>query len=169
MIALTEYTSYAEVRAVLGVSVYELPDDTLALDMFSRGLQSRLRAVTGTFGATTGSLITIFDVLFAEASPTDDEEDMMFLIQQYALYVVAEACLTGLSLFALKTESDGKTTQSRFSAEATFKDVAMAVRQQLNSLSAQLDESLTGTAATSALPLLSRAEPDIDRVTGESA
>lgn len=167
MIALTEYTSYAEVRAVLGVSIYELPDATLGLEMFSRALQTRLRSTTGTFGTTTGSLITIFDTISALPSPTDDEEDFLFLIKQYATYIVAEACLTGLSLFALKTESDGKTTQTRFSAEATFRDVAMQVRQQLNSLAAQLDEELTGVVIT--LPLLSRVEPNIDRVTGESA
>ena len=167
MIDLTEYTSYAEVRAVLGVSIYELPDATLALDMFTQRLQTRLRSTTGTFGATTGSLITIFDALSALSSPTADEEDMLFLIRQYALYLVAENCLTGLSLFALKSESDGKTTQTRFSPEATFKDVAAAVRQQLNSLAAQLDETLTGAGFS--LPLLSRAEPAVDRVTNESA
>lgn len=152
---------------MLGVSIYELPDATLALEMFNRALQTRLRSMTGTFGATAGSLITIFDALSAIENPTDDEEDFLFLIKQYATYIVAEACLTGLSLFALKTESDGKTTQTRFSAEATFKDVAMQVRQQLNSLAAQLDEELTGAVIT--LPLLSRTDPDIDRVTGESA
>ena len=164
MIYITDYINYAEVRAVLGVSVYELSDDTLALPMYSQILQTRLATTTGTFGSTTGSLITIYDTLNALPSPTDDQENFLFLIRQFAIYVVAESCLPGLSLLALKSESDGKTTQTRFSAEATFKDVALNVRQQLASLSGRIDQTLSsGSSAT--LPILSRGEPEVDRVT----
>lgn len=168
MISLLDYTSYEEVRAALGVSEYELSDDTLSLNLYTQTLQIRLRTMTGTFGATTGSLVAIFDVLSLLPSPTAAQEDMLFLIKQYATYVVAEVCLTGLSLMALKSESDGKTVQTRFSAEATFKDVAANIRQQLNSLSGMLTESLGGDASTSSLPFFSKVEPDIDRVTNES-
>lgn len=162
MITLTDYTTYAEVRAVLGVSSYELSDTTLGLATYTRSLYARLRAVTGTFGVTTGSLIDIFEVLVDVVNPTAAQEDMLALIKQFATFIVAESCLTGLSLLAMKSESDGKTTQTRFSAEATFKDVAMNVRQQLNSLIAQLDRALGG--ADTALPLLSVVVPATDRV-----
>lgn len=167
MITLTEYTSYAEVRAVLGVSSYELSDSLLALPNYSRALQTKLYATTGTFGSVTGSLIDIFDALSSEASPTADEENMLALIQQFSTYVVAEACLSGLSLAALKSESDGEAIQTRFSSEATFKDVAKSVRQQLTSLLAQIDSALGNTADV--LPILSRVAPAIDVVTNESA
>ena len=169
MIAVTDYTSYAEIRAALGVSSYELPDATLALPMYAQYLQLRLRETTGTFSETTGSLIDIFEALDAEGFPTDAEEDFFLLIKQFATYTVAEACLSGLSLLAMKTESDGKTTQTRFSAEATFKDVAMNVRQTLNSLAAQIEQALTGAASTASLPMLNRVPPAIDVVTNESA
>ena len=164
MISVTDYMEYAEVRAVLGVSIYELPDDTLALNMYAQTLQTRLAMTTGTFSGTTGSLMAIYDTINALASPTSDQENFMFLVRLFAIYVVAEACLPGLSLLALKSESDGKTTQTRFSAEATFKDVAMNVRQQLNSLSGRIDQTLNSGASV-VLPTVSRTPPSFDRVT----
>lgn len=169
MITLTRYLTFDEVRAALGLSIYELTDDTLGLAMYARTLQLRLRAVTGSFGGATGSLITFYEALRIKTPLTEAEEDFYALIRQYAVYVVAEACLPGLSLLAMKTESDGKTTQTRFSADATFKDVAMNVRQTLNSLSAQIEQVLTGESMTTALPILNRVSPAIDVVTNESS
>lgn len=167
MITLTEYTTYAEVRAVLGVSAYELPDDVLALPNYTRALFTKLYATTGTFGSVTGSLVDIFDALSVNASPTAEEEHMLSLIQQFATHVVAEACLSGLSLLVMKTESDGEAIQTRFSSEATFGDVAKNVRQQITGLLSQIDSALG--AETYVLPLLAAIQPVTDVVTNESA
>ena len=170
MLSLYQYVTYEEIRGVLGVSEYELTNDTLDLPMYARTLQLRLTATTGTFDGTTGSLLDIYTALLAVTPPLSiSQENMKALIQQYAVYVVAEACLSGLSLLALKSETDGKTSQSRFSAEATFRDVAMNIRQMLNSLAGQIEQALTGTSATAALPLLNRVAPATDVVTNESA
>lgn len=166
MLSITRYITYDEVRAALGLSIYELTDDTLDLPMYARTLQLRLRATTGTVSSITGSLIAIYDGLKLKSPLTADEEDFLLLVRQYAVYVVAEACLPGLSLLALKSESDGKTTQTRFSAESTFKEVAMNVRQTLNSLAAQIEQAMGGM--TTVLPLVNRTTP-VDVVTNESA
>ena len=71
-------------------------------------------------------------------------------------------------MFALKTETDGEAAQSRFSSEATFKDVVQGIRQQLASLSAQLDQALGGETSY-VLPTLERVVPSTDVVTNESA
>lgn len=170
MISLTDYTTYAEVRAVLGVSVYELTDATLGLPIYTRGLQSRLYSATGTFGSVSGSLIDVFEALTADGETlTSDEENMLGLIKQFATFSVAEACLSGLSLLALKTETDGEAAQSRFSSEATYKDVGIAIRQNLASLLAQIDQLLGGQQTTAPKPLLSAIQPGTDVVTNESA
>lgn len=167
MITLTDYTTYAEVRAILGVSIHELPDSILALPNCSRALHTRLYSTTGTFGSITGTLIDIFDDLSAKASLTGAEDNMLALIQQYAAYVVAEACLSGLSLLVMKTESDGEALQTRFSAEATFKDVPKNVRQQMTSLLSQID-SVMGSEIN-VMPMLAALSPALDVVTNESA
>lgn len=162
MTAILDYTSYAEVRAVLGVSEYELSDTTLALSMYGRYLGSRLRSTSGTFETYTGTVEEIYEELSDIASPTPAQSNFIDLIKQYALYIVAEACLSGLSLFALKQESDGKATQTRFSAEATFKDVASNIRQQLESCVSLISESLGVTDL--ALPMIGVITPATDRV-----
>lgn len=165
MILLTDYTSYAEVRAILGVSIYELADETLALPLFTQVLQTRLRSTVGTFAGTTGSLTAMFDELSAVVSPTEAQEDFLVLIKQYASYVVAETCLTGLSLFAPKQVADGKSSETRFSSEATFKDVAVSIRQELARLSGKIAEQL-GTVDP-VIKMMERVRPYQDVVTGE--
>ena len=161
MILVTDYTSYAEIRAVIGVDALELPDATLGLQTFATALYRTLLSITNSSGDT---LVALFDTI----DPFDmdiSEEILYYTIKEYATYVVADACCSGLSMFALKSDSDGKATQSRFSSEATFKDVAKNVQQRLASLTGALDQMLGGTTAY-AIPGLTRVSPATDVVTG---
>ena len=161
MILVTDYTSYAEIRAVSGVDSLELPDATLGLQTFATALYRTLLSITSSSGNT---LVALFDAI----DPFDmdiSEEILYYTIKEYATYVVADACCSGLSMFALKSDSDGKATQSRFASEATFKDVAKNVQQRLASLTGALDQMLGGTTAY-AIPGLTRVSPSTDVVTG---
>ena len=161
MILVTDYTSYAEIRAVIGVDALELPDATLGLQTFATALYRTLLSITNSSGDT---LVALFDAI----DPFDmdiSEEILYYTIKEYATYVVADACCSGLSMFALKSDSDGKATQSRFASEATFKDVAKNVQQRLASLTGALDQMLGGTTAY-AIPGLTRVSPATDVVTG---
>ena len=161
MILVTDYTSYAEIRAVIGVDALELPDATLGLQTFATALYRTLLSITNSSGET---LIALFDTI----DPFDmdiSEEILYYTIKEYATYVVADACCSGLSMFALKSDSDGKAAQSRFASEATFKDVAKNVQQRLASLTGALDQMLGGTTAY-AIPGLTRVSPSTDVVTG---
>ena len=161
MILVTDYTSYAEIRAVIGVDALELPDATLGLQTFATALYRTLLSITNSSGDT---LVALFDAI----DPFDmdiSEEILYYTIKEYATYVVADACCSGLSMFALKSDSDGKATQSRFSSEATFKDVVKNVQQRLASLTGALDQMLGGTTAY-AIPGLTRVSPATDVVTG---
>ena len=160
MILVTDYTSYAEIRAVIGVDALELPDATLGLQTFATALYRTLLSITNSSGET---LVALFDTI----DPFDmdiSEEILYYTIKEYATYVVADACCSGLSMFALKSDSDGKATQSRFSSEATFKDVVKNVQQRLASLTGALDQMLGGTTAY-AIPGLTRVSPATDVVT----
>ena len=161
MILVTDYTSYAEIRAVIGVDALELPDATLGLQTFATALYRTLLSITNSSGET---LVALFDAI----DPFDmdiSEEILYYTIKEYATYVVADACCSGLSMFALKSDSDGKATQSRFSSEATFKDVVKNVQQRLASLTGALDQMLGGTT-TYSIPGLTRVSPATDVVTG---
>ena len=161
MILVTDYTSYAEIRAVIGVDALELPDATLGLQTFATALYRTLLSITNSSGET---LVALFDAI----DPFDmdiSEEILYYTIKEYATYVVADACCSGLSMFALKSDSDGKAAQSRFSSEATFKDVVKNVQQRLASLTGALDQMLGGTTAY-AIPGLTRVSPATDVVTG---
>ena len=161
MITVTVYTSYAEIRAVIGVDALELPDATLGLQTFATALYRTLLSITNSSGET---LVALFDAI----NPLDmdvSEEILYYTIKEYATYVVADACCSGLSMFALKSDSDGKATQSRFSSEATFKDVVKNVQQRLASLTGALDQMLGGTTIYS-IPGLTRISPATDVVTG---
>ena len=161
MILVTDYTSYAEIRAVIGVDALELPDATLGLQTFATALYRTLLSITNSSGDT---LVALFDAI----DPFDmdiSEEILYYTIKEYATYVVADACCSGLSMFALKSDSDGKATQSRFASEATFKDVVKNVQQRLASLTGALDQMLGGTTAY-AIPGLTRVSPATDVVTG---
>ena len=147
MLTLTDYIDYGEVRAALGVSSYELSDDTLALPMYTRALQAKLDAIIGTVGDRTGTLRFIFEGVSLDSSPTTAEEAFSDQISLFAVYVVAEACLSGLSLLALKSESDGK-----------------AVRAKLSEILDVLIPMTGGVPATQ--PLLSAVKPLTDPVTG---
>ena len=161
MITVTDYTSYAEIRAVIGVDALELPDATLGLQTYATALYRTLLSITNSSGDT---LVALFDAI----DPFDmdiSEEILYYTIKEYATYVVADACCSGLSMFALKSDSDGKATQSRFASEATFKDVVKNVQQRLASLTGALDQMLGGTTAY-AIPGLTRVSPATDVVTG---
>lgn len=166
MISIADYTTADEIRAVLGVDSIELNDETLALPVYAQALQIKLSGFTGTFGATTGTVMTIYDVLTSQASMTADEENFVITVKQLATLILAETCCSGLSMFALKTDSDGKASQGRFASEATFRDVVAHVRGRLASVIGTLDYIMSGSY-TYATPGISTIVPDTDRVTNE--
>lgn len=159
MISITDYTSYAEIRAVIGVDAVELPDVTLGLSVFTSALRRALRSITNSNGE---SLITLFNAI-NPLSMTEFEEHLYYTIKEYATYAVADACCSGLSMFALKSDSDGKASQTRFSSEATFKDVVRNIRERIASLTGELDSLLGGEAYE--VPSITRITPSVDRVT----
>lgn len=162
MIKITDYTTYADVRAVLGVSEYEVEDTTLALATYASALQRALRSTSDSAGKT---LYAYFDELDALPSPTEAQDTLLGLIKDFSTYTVAEVCLSGLSLTAMKQESDGKTTAVRFSAESTFLSVSNNIRSKLETIKSEITVALGATVSYNTISLVNRVIPETDPVT----
>lgn len=160
MIQITDFTSYDEIRAIIGVDSIELPDANIETAANTSALTRALR----TFSTSTGSLLSVIDAL--PADKTDDEEYLYNTACEYAALIVAEACCTGLSMFALKSDSDGKASQSRFSGESTFRDVLANIRARLATVIGALDELINETT-TYTVGGLYIVTPAVDKVTNE--
>ena len=89
------------VRAVLGVSMQELPDTVLSNTIYSTQLREDMIEMHP-------QMVADFATISALVSPTADQERFLDLAQAYAAYNVATQCLTSLPLFAPQTIQDEK-------------------------------------------------------------
>ena len=99
--AITTYTSYAEVRAALGVSETELPDSILALPMYETLVVTDIESVYIGIPAK-------FIELSALLSRSATEQRFVDLTRLFASYTLAQTLLTSLPLFAVKHLTDGR-------------------------------------------------------------
>lgn len=108
---LTDYTTYNEVRAVLGVDLDELSDNTLALEVYLRSLELELQGIAAALPADFATVKVV-----AEASRTASQQAFYAAVKLFAPYAVAVQLSSGLSLFAPKTVTDGKAVVTRDSS-----------------------------------------------------
>lgn len=127
--SLLDYTTYADVRAILGVSSTELPDRTLELNTYS--FQADL-ALTDIYA----SLPTLFATIKANTAPTDTEKTLENVVILYYGYVVAKVLLSALPMFSVKTLDDGRASYSR--QNDVFSDVRDGVDAALSALKTRL-------------------------------
>jgi len=168
---INSYTTYDNVRALLGVNEYELPDSALESPSYAFKLNRALAAVKGTLAPDTEErdLAGHYKYLVGLASRTDDQNNLYWLIGTYSAYVTAHEAGVSLSMYAKKTESDGKSLNTRFSAESTFKSVLERIEQEKMSLLTAIKETLGVSSGTGGvLTMLKAAKPAIDRVTGSA-
>lgn len=158
---LTYIGSYDDVRTACGLSEQELSDSSLALVTYRHSLGLKLADVSGIYGDASEdqTLQEIFDDDLA----TDDP--MYAAIQLYSIYCTAATVLTTVGLRGYKTITDGKSSLTRFSAEATFQDVQKAVYQNITTLLGTIADLLEDSEE--AISYLSVVSPDVDLVLGE--
>ena len=82
MLEIGDYTSYEEVRATVGLSSDELPDSTLALEIYANALELELDSVTMNAGVP---LKTMFTSLTTSAA----DQYIYNLTRMFATYAVA--------------------------------------------------------------------------------
>jgi hypothetical protein len=158
MLDITDYTSYEEVRATIGLSSDELPDSVLALEIYANGLELELDSVTMSTG-------TPLKTMFITLTNSEADQYIYNLTRMFSAYAVAIEVATSLSMRAPKTISDSKVSITRFSPEATWQDVIEALNLKFKSMKTRLEA--IGAAAATATTYIYKVVPDYDPVTGE--
>lgn len=103
---LTEYTSYADVRAALGVSEEEIDDETLDLPIFGTLLDEALLEVNA-------AVLPAWNGLPADADRTADEARFAALVSLFSTYAVAYELLNSAELFGFLKVADGRASTER--------------------------------------------------------
>lgn len=106
MKTLQNFTSYDEIRSVLGVSEEELDDMTLALPMHLQTLQLELADIDSTLES---QFLTSLD----KSSRTTAEQKLVDVVQVYSAYAISKTLLTSLPLFAPRALTDGRAQFER--------------------------------------------------------
>lgn len=122
---ITTYTTYEEVRAVLGVSSTELTDATLALSIYDTGATLALEDIHE-------NLPTDFATVSALLSKTAQEKRFVDLVKLYVPYQIAKQLLVSLPLFSVQRLTDGRAEFQR--QTDVFADVRDGVDAGLTSL-----------------------------------
>ncbi len=170
MLVITDYISYAEVRTTVGLSEDELPDETLALEIYANSLELAFGGVTLSDNPPgPGTVVSVFATVVA-ISPSDSrtvlQQALYNLTKLFAAYQVSLEVATSLSMRAPKTLSDSKVTIGRFSPQDTWKDVIDALTLKLADIKDRL-EDLGEEDTTTTTGMLHVVTPSYDPITGE--
>lgn len=162
--ALNDYMTYNDVRAALGVSVEELEDATIGLELYESAVDEDVLSVhSGLPGIYVGIMETV------EADRTPQEQRLYKLTRLFATYSAARVVGQSLPMFGPKSISDGKATMSRF-ADSPYKDLLDRLDEQYAStrdrLLNVLDEFLSASTPEIFLPVFSAVSSDYDPITG---
>ena len=107
MATITQFTSYDEIRATLGVSDEELEDATLALPMYMRDLGFELADIASDVESTYATVAALPGPL------TTVQQRFYDAVQLFSTFNVAKQLLTSLPLFAPKSIGDGRADFDR--------------------------------------------------------
>ena len=161
--ALIDYTTYDEVRAVLGVSDEELGDGTLGLSVYSINLNTELDSIDS-------GLAAHYTIVKALSPPRTAAQQKFFeATSLFATYAVAKQLSSSLPLFSPKDISDGKASIGRFS-DSPYKATIKSINEYYEKARQGLDTaygalvSVTSTAVVGNYAAAS--SPSSDPVTG---
>ena len=158
---LTDYTSYADIRAALGVSDEDLEDTTLALPLYSDYLTQELEDIALTLPDT-------YATVKAGSTPSAAELRFLTACQLFATFAVAKQLTAALPLFAAKQVTDGKAAVQRF--DNPYRDTVKNVAEQYDKQRTRLVAALAaiGTSGKSSVmqKYFSVVSPASDPVTG---
>jgi hypothetical protein len=138
--SITDYTTYAEIRALLGVSDEEISDAELALPVWSLLLNEKLSDISEAVDTNRKAV-----ALIPAANRTAIQNKFFNVSSLYAAYAVAQELLIALPMFGFSQLTDGKAEIQRFDKWADLKagieKGANAMRAKLRLALAALDPS----------------------------
>ena len=127
--AITDYTTTASIRAVLGVSDDELEDTTILDPVYSTLLDEALNDLNP-------SLATDYATIKAIPSPTPDQKRFLNLISTWSAYTVTQSLLVSVAMFAPQQITAEKDSQVRVSDP--YKDLAQSVSELISDLAGRI-------------------------------
>lgn len=161
---LTDYTTYDDIRAALGVSGEELEDETLALEVYASGVSEDLYDISSTLTA----VYTAIEAK-AEGDRSDKEIRAYRMVRLFVVYSTAKQLGAALPMLAPKSVSDGKASMSRFAGEP-YKEVLKRISEQYDLFRGRLIQALADlTSETTVATTRTHfrvASPIYDPVTG---
>lgn len=164
MAVLTTYTSYDEIRAVLGVSTEELEDSTLSLGMYAAALTAELEDINTGIPA---QFITVAGM--ADIARTANQQRFFDSTRLFAAYAIAKQLGSSLPLFSPKDITDGKASVARF-ADSPYQTTLKEIKNMYEAARLRLGKAYDNlqSLSTSSTPVmfLSAVAPAIDPVTG---
>lgn len=145
---LTPFTTFEDVRALLGVNDVELPDRTLDLPVYQIALRRQLQKVSDTV-----DVIALFLPINAKPQEARSPDEQAFHEAVYYFSSVAAASQAGVSLalVAPKRITDDKSGAERFS-DSPYRDVLARLESELNAAKGAILAALSALTAE-ALPL----------------
>ena len=136
---ITDYATYDEIRAVLGVSDEELEDATLDLPMYEKLLDMELLDISE-------DLPTLYASITANPAATAQEKKLLDVVSVFSAFAISKHLLTSLPLFAPKRITDGRAETDRVTDP--FEDVRQGVNSMYSTLKTRIQKllELLGTA-----------------------
>lgn len=169
--ALIDFTTFEDVRAVLGVSVDELEDATLGLSVYEFDLKDELSEVSE--DAIPGSdLIADYSSAKAKAPAdrTADEQRLIEYTRLFSTYAVARHLTAALPLFSPKEQTDGKASIVRYTQDPykhTVSEIKARYERYRDRLIKAYSAAMSSAAPATVLrTYLSGSQPTSDPVTG---
>lgn len=129
--ALTDYTTYDEVRATLGVSATELPDSVLSQEQWALLLNFNLEDVSTDLASTYTTISAL-----PSNSRSTAQQRLYDLVRLFASYTTANTLLTSLSMFSVERLTDGRAEFQRVNDPYT--DTREAVKAMLAAIRKKL-------------------------------
>lgn len=118
-----------DVRAVLGVSITEIPDVILTLTMFDNLVSLELEDISTDLAAN-------YTTVNAIVSKTAADTRFLKIVTLYSTYLYAKLCLQQLPLFAVQSLTDGRASFTR--QADPYESVKIGIAGMLSSLKARL-------------------------------
>lgn len=166
---LAPFTTPDEVRALLGLGVFELEEATLNLPLYEIHLRREIKSLSP-------AILTGFEALAAGniEDLTGDPKAFYDAVHYYATVLVATQVGVALSLLTPRSVSDAKTAIARFTGtpykdvqEALIRELARAKEALAEAAGAYLGDVIDeGAFAIFLAPTLVAVERDYDPVTG---
>ncbi|MDI1362516.1 hypothetical protein [Methylotenera sp.] len=164
---LTSYTTYNDIRAILGVNPKELPDADLALETYLFELETKLQEV----GTDLIAKYTEAAAAVLTATETSLQKGLYRAVRLYASSSVSLSVAYSLPMRAQKSITDGKAGLDRFTGtpyKDTVDNLLNLAASYRDDLAKQYILSAGGTPATiTTIPaFMGVSSPSYDPVTG---